>query len=248
MIKGIFSSAAGMLPRTLKLEIIANNIANIDTTGFKKDNAFIQVMDHAKVTAFNQSGVGDLAGLDAKEFTDFSQGTFRTTHNSFDMALLGKGFFTIETPQGTRYTRNGNFSLAPDGSIQTQQGYAVIGTSGPIKIAGLNKLSTADISISQEGEIVVDKTVVGKLRIVDFPEPYKLEKFGNSFFAPKDNIAPTDAEKDTVVRQGMLEESNVDAIFEMISMIELSNGYESVQKLTQIQDGSLGAAMDVGRI
>ncbi|HLP16646.1 MAG TPA: flagellar basal-body rod protein FlgF [Bacteroidota bacterium] len=249
MIKGIFASASGMQPHSVKMEIIANNLANIDTTGFKKDNVFLQVLDEQQMLQRQNSGLGELSSLDAREFTDYSQGSFNTTNNPFDVALLGDGFFAVETPEGVRYTRNGNFSLAQDGTIQNSSGYAVLGTAGVLKIDNWSKLASADISISQHGELMVDKVLVGKLRVVDFPKPYQLEKSGTSLFKPKaTTVTPVEADPNTVVKQGMLEESNIDAIEEMVAMIELNRSYETDQRMTTIQDGTLDKALDIGRV
>ena len=248
MIKGIFSSASGMQPHSVKLEVIANNLANIDTTGFKKDNVFLQVLNEQQAIKRTNAGYGDLAALDAREYTDFTQGSFQTTSNPLDVALLGDGFFTVETPQGLRYTRNGNFSLAQDGTIQTSDGYPVLGTAGRLRIDNWSKISTGDISISPRGELTVDKLTIGQLRISDFPKPYQLEKAGNSFFAPKEKVVPIEAGANTVIKQGMLEESNIDAIEEMVSMIELNRSYETDQRMTTIQDGTLDKAMEIGKV
>jgi flagellar basal-body rod protein FlgG len=248
MIKGIYSSASGLTPHSVELEVIANNLANIDTTGFKKDNIFLQVLDQEQTLLRQNAGYGDLSSLDARQYTDFGQGSFRTTGDPLDVALLGDGFFTAQTPDGVRYTRNGNFSLAQDGSIQTSQGFPVLGTNGPIKIENWSKVASGDISISPRGEVKVDKTVIGQLRVVDFPKPYALDKDGNSFFVPKEGVVPIEVGATTIVKQGILEESNIDAIEEMVKMIELNRSYETDQHMTTIQDGTLDKAMEIGRV
>ncbi len=248
MIKGIFTSASGMQPHSVKMEVIANNLANIDTTGFKKENVFIQVLDQERAVNRRNAGYGDLASLDARELTDYSQGTFRTTNNPFDVALLGDGFFTVETPQGLRYTRNGNFSLSEDGVIQTSEGYPVMGTGGKMRIDNWSKIATGDITISPHGEVGIDKVMIGQLRVVDFPQPYQLSKEGTSIFVPREKVAPIEVDKNTVVKQGMLEESNIDAIEEMVAMIELNRSFETDQRMTTIQDGTLDKALEIGRV
>src|SRR5208283_4395063 len=119
MIKGIYAAGSGLMPRMLKLEVIANNLANISTTGFKRDNIFVQIM---KDTGVEQAkGNGDLSGLKVREYTDFSEGSMNQTGNKLDLAIQGSGFFAAETPNGVRYTRNGSFSLSTDGTIVTSQ-------------------------------------------------------------------------------------------------------------------------------
>lgn len=248
MIKGIFSSASGMQPHSVKLEIIANNLANIDTTGFKKDNVFLQVLTQEQILLRKGAGYGELAALDAREYTDFAQGSFRTTGNPLDVALLGDGFFSIDTPAGIRYTRNGNFTLSDDGTVQTQDGFPVLGNGAPIRIDNWSKISSGDISISSHGEMMVDKVIVGQISVVDFSKPYMFEKEGNSFFSPKDGAVPVPADSVTVLKQGMLEESNIDAIEEMVTMIDLNRSYETDQRMTTIQDATLDKAMEVGKV
>ena len=212
------------------------------------DNVFIQVLNHEQSLLRSHTGSGELANLDAREYTDFSQGSFRTTGNPLDVAVLGDGFFAVDTPGGVRYTRNGNFSLAQDGTIQTQDGFPVKGANGNLKIDNWSKISSGDISISAHGEMMVDKVPVGRIGIFDFPQPYQLEKVGNSFFVPKDGVTAKEADNATVVKQGMLEESNIDAIEEMVNMIDLNRSYESDKNMTTIQDGTLDKAMEVGRV
>jgi flagellar basal-body rod protein FlgF len=247
MIKGIYSSGAGMQPRMMRLEVIGNNLANINTTGFKRDNLFIEILKNKGVDM--AQGKGDLAGLKANEFTDFSAGSLTQTNNQLDLAIVGDGFFTIDTPGGTRYTRNGNFMLTVDGSIVTNQGYPVLGTGGKIQLPDVNKLAQGDIGINEAGEIMVGNKPVAKLRVVTFENLTTLKKDKSTCFSTDAPAIPVDPSKNTVsVRQGFLEESNVDGIEEMMVMIELGHSFESDQKAVQSQDETLQRAMDVGRL
>ena len=162
MIKGIYASGTGMMPRMLKLEVIANNLANISTAGFKRDNIFVQIMKNTAVA--QTKGGGDLSGLNVKEYTDFSEGSLSPTSNKLDLALQGSGFFVAQTPNGPRYTRNGSFSLSTDGTIVTSQGYPVLGAGGPIQLPDMQKLSQGDISIDETGEVTVDGKKLGGWR------------------------------------------------------------------------------------
>jgi len=247
MIKGIYASGSGMTPRMLKLEVISNNLANISTTGYKRDNLFVQIL---KDTGVAQSkGDGELSGLDVKEYTDFSAGSMNQTGNPLDLAIQGPGFFAAQSPNGVCYTRNGNFSLSVDGTLVTAQGYPVLGTSGAIQLPDLRKLSQGDISINETGQISVDGKIVAQLKIANFADTSVLKKEAGTYFVA--NVRETSAEadgKDTIVRQGQLEESNVNGIEEMIQMIELSRSFESAQKSMLYQDGTLEKALDVGQL
>lgn len=247
MIKGIYASGSGMQPRMLRMDVIANNLANIDTTGFKKENFFVQVLQ--QTAHANALGKEELAGLDVKQYTDFSEGSLRQTNNSLDLAIEGRGFFVIETPQGTRYTRNGNFMLATDGTVVTSEGRPVMGANGKIQFPQLQKITDGKLSISENGEITLNRTIIGKFKIVDFDNLAKLKKEGSSMFHVSDDERPRDVESSaTKIRQGYLEESNVEGIAEMIAMVELNRSFETDQKSIQYQDATLERAMDVGRM
>ncbi|MBI3787895.1 MAG: flagellar basal-body rod protein FlgF [Ignavibacteriales bacterium] len=247
MIKGIYASGSGMQPRMLRLEVLANNLANIDTTGYKKENIFVQVLE--QTANANALGKGELEGLDVKQYTDFSEGSMRQTNNPLDLAIEGRGFFVVETPQGARYTRNGNFMLAGDGTVVTLQGQPVLGASGKIQIPQFQKIADGKLSVSENGEITLNQTVVGKFKIVDFDNLANLKKEGSSMFHAAENERPHDAESNaTKIRQGYLEESNVEGIAEMIAMVELNRSFETDQKSIQYQDSTLERAMDVGRV
>jgi flagellar basal-body rod protein FlgG len=124
----------------------------------------------------------------------------------------------------------------------------VLGTSGPLRISNWSKISSGDITISPHGDVMADKVTIGQIRVVDFPQPYELAKEGSSLFAPKNGASPTEADINTIIKQGVLEESNIDAIQEMVNMIDINRSYETDQKMTTIQDGTLDKAMEVGRV
>jgi flagellar basal-body rod protein FlgF len=247
MIKGIYASGSGMQPRLMRLDVIANNISNADTTGYKKDNIFVQIMKDAGVA--QSIGKGELAGLDVKEYTDFSEGSLRPTSSPFDVAIQGDGFFVVETPQGTRYTRNGNFKISDEGELVTVNGFRVLGSSGRIVIPNADKMQKSDVSISKGGEVSVGNTSLGKIRVVTFADKSQLLKESGTLFKsdqePKD-VVPTD--EDTTVRQGYLEESNVESLSEMIQLVEITRSFESDQRTLRYQDATLEKAMEVGRL
>jgi flagellar basal-body rod protein FlgF len=247
MIKGIFSSGAGMQPRMMRLEVISNNLANINTVGFKRDNLFVEILKNKGVDM--AQGKGELSGLNAKQFTDFTEGSLNQTNNQLDLAIVGDGFFTVDTPQGIRYTRNGNFMLTLDGTLVTNQGYPVLSTGGKIQLPDVNKLAQGDIAINEAGEIMVDKKPVAKLRLATFDDMTTLKKDKSTcFYTDSPEQSANLNSNKTSVRQGFLEESNVDGIDEMVVMIELGRSFESDQKAVQSQDETLQRAMEVGRV
>lgn len=247
MIKGIYSSGSGMQPRLMRLDVIANNVANADTTGYKKDSIFVQIMKDVGVA--QSTGAGELAGLDVKEFTDFAEGSLRPTNAPLDMAIQGEGFFVLDTPEGQRYTRNGNFRIDENGDVVSSNGDKLMGAGGKINIPGAEKMVQNDLSITKSGDIFMGPTKLAKIRIVTFSDMQKLLKTAGTMFrsdeSPKD-VSLSD-EKSTI-RQGYLEESNVEALTEMVQLVELSRGFETDQRTMRYQDSTLEKAMEVGRV
>lgn len=237
--------AAGGIFYEKKLAVLANNLSNINTVGFKRDQAF-------RLSGLKENPEGSsIPGKSQNPFpimpfgtrTDLSPGPLKHTGNALDLSLDGNGFFCIETPEGIQYTRKGNFTLNESGELVTQEGLLVLGEGGNIEIDGKS------VVVDAEGNVSVDGNPVDTIKIVDFPQPYALEKAGNSLFALADpDIAENEAEE-VKVRQGFVEFSNVEAIRVMTEMIEVLRGYESYQKIIQsIHDVSSKAINDVGRL
>jgi flagellar basal-body rod protein FlgG len=215
----------GALRQEKRFEILANHMANSATTGFK-----------AQVLSFDDM-------LQAHLSLDTSPGEMVPTGSPLDMALSGDGFFKIQTDQGVRYTRNGNFGLDDQGQLITSEGDLVLGEGGPITIDG------EEVSINSAGEIDVDETIVGKLDIVNFNNTDLLKKTGNSLLVYEgpatDEMTPEWLE----VKQGQLEQSNVEVVKEMTEMIETNRYYESFQKLMQtIDELDAKVISDVGKV
>ncbi|MFZ4619140.1 MAG: flagellar basal-body rod protein FlgF [Bacteroidota bacterium] len=247
MIKGIYSSGSGMQPRLMRLDVIANNVANADTTGYKKDSIFVQIMKDAGVA--QSTGAGELAGLDVKEFTDFAEGSLRPTNAPLDMAIQGEGFFVLDSPDGPRYTRNGNFRIDDNGDVISSGGEHLMGTGGRITIPGAEKMQQNDLTITKGGEIFMGQTMLGKIRLVTFSNMQNLLKTAGTMFKSEDS--PKDvsvSDEKTTIRQGYLEESNVEALTEMVQLVELSRGFETDQRTMRYQDSTLEKAMEVGRV
>ena len=247
MIKGIYTSAVGLMPNKLKIDVIANNLANVTTVGFKKDNIFIRILKKSSLELVENGG-NELSGLDITEYTSFDQGRLRETGNPLDLAISGEGFFVVETSRGVRYTRNGSFTIASDGTVVTMDGDPVLGEGGRIVIPDIYKNSKSKIKITEKGEIVVGDTVVDKLRIVWFRDLSKLRKDSATMFYSTDNAEPIELGEDSYkVYQGFLEESNVNPIEELVRMIEASRIYETGTKSLKTQDDSLAKANEVGK-
>ncbi len=240
MIKGIYDTAASMVPRQKKQEVIANNLANSETAGFKKDSLFLRVFKNAKLTGSNPGPSWEVRMID-KVYTSFRPGALEKTGRDLDVALQGDGFFVVQTPDGEAYTRDGAFSLSPDGTLINSDNLPVLTDSGPVVLQG------GKVSVGTDGRISVDSISVGKLRIVDFEDKSKLMKSGDGLFVASPDAAPQPLVSPEV-RQGYLERSNVDVLKEMVDMIDTYRGFETGQKMIQIQDETLAKAVnDVGK-
>ncbi|MGC8594338.1 MAG: flagellar basal-body rod protein FlgF [Candidatus Kryptoniota bacterium] len=249
MIKGIYTSALGLIPLQKKLEVVANNLANLNTTAFKRDDAFVDELINAK-TLF-RDGTIDPTAKDVlqKTYTDYSQGPLEQTNNSLDVAISGDGFFVVETPDGVRLTRDGSFTLSSGGILTTRDGSVVMGNGGPIRIDNMQQLKSDSLVIDRDGTVKAGQRIYGQIRVV-VPQDYsQISKVGNSLYSISDLAILHDIDPQSLnLRQGFLEGSNVNPIDEMIALIELQRNFEVGQKAIQSQDDSLAQANQVGKI
>ena len=249
MIRGIYSGAAGMNVLQEKMNVLANNLANVNTNGFKRNQAIaksfneqlINLVDTNKDTS-NLNPIGSLcqgATVD-KINTYFTQGDLQQTWHDTDLALDGEGFFKVNGPEGDYYTRDGAFSPDKEGYLISSRGYRLMGQNGPVKTEPGKTLK-----IGPDGKIYLDGVEQDALVIKDFRDSQKLRKSGNNYFKAVNEAEAGiyDAEKFTV-NQGFLESSNVILMNEMKDMVAISRAYETSQKLMQVQDELLGKAVN----
>jgi len=226
-----------------ELDIVANDIANIDTIGFKADNAsFSQyLMPGARDGQFPGKDQRVSFVEDRASWIDFSPGALERTGNPLDVAVDGKGYFVVQTPAGQqRYTRNGSFAINSTGQLVDSDGNQVQGTSGPI----IFQVTDQDVTISPNGIVTArDGTGAvsaqrGQLQLVDFNQPQSLQKAGASTFTAPPALTPNPAPPATRVVQGALEKSNVQPIVEMARMIEITRNYSDIAAILQ-QEGDM---------
>ncbi|MFZ4402533.1 MAG: flagellar basal-body rod protein FlgF [Pseudobdellovibrionaceae bacterium] len=254
--KGVYSALSGAMAQSLKLDTIANNLANVNTPGFKKDQQLFQeylttyekpteVMpiprDVAAIESFYNFQGGDKSFVDSKgTFTDFSQGSLKKTGNPLDVGIDGKGFFEVATPQGVRLTRAGHFTLDGNGQLVTQQGYPVLKTAEPGADPASRVINIGQgggVSISDSGEVMQGDQVVAKLSLVDVANPDSLQKIGTSLYGFKNNMAPQiSILSNPSLKQGFMEGSNVNIVEEMTEMIKTQRVFESTQKAISAYD------------
>lgn len=224
---------------TREFETITHNMANVSTVGYKRrSNAFSKSLEtNGEYSAGNE---------DLSSMFDFSQGSTVETGRPLDLALFGKGFFVVETPDGPLYTRNGMFSRNQNGQIMDSIGRIVAGQSGPITIPG--NVGTSQLYVASDGTISAGSTTIGKFKLVDFENnENKLVPTGDSSYRMTDeNIIPVAAQH-MVVKQGYQEASNVKIIEELVDMIFVTRLYEAnVKSITAQQEASstlMSAAM-----
>ena len=237
MSSGFYTTYLGMQARQDAMDVLANNLANVNTTGFKGDAAFFRAYQNALDDAGDQTNIDKSTNLENTK-TDFSTGALHTTGRELDAAIDGEGFFVVQTPGGERYTRDGSFTLNSNGQLVTHDGYTVTGRSGPIT------LPPGMITIDPAGNISVDGATVDTLKVVKFAQTSTLAKEGRNLFQQMDpKNAPLTIENPNV-QQGQLENSNVNAIHEMVTMMKYMREFESLQKmLTNMTNETNGSTM-----
>ena len=256
--KEIYVSLSAAMAREQHLAMLANNLANVNTVGFKKETAVFEVRPpEVNFDAMTRSANPDL-NLDAPVQylngsnnymriagtpVDYSAGTLKPTSRSLDMALddgqgTAKSFFVVQTPQGDRLTRMGNFELNADRELVSAEGYPVKSVDGnPIT------LDSENIEVSRMGEIASQKTKIGQLQVMVVADPGKLEKVGNGLFSDRQGTVdskPLAAGDGVSIRSGCQEMSNVNVVDELTRLIETQRVYSTYEKSIQSMDDMTG--------
>ena len=237
MNRGVYPLVAGAITQERQLELLAHNLGNIHTTGFKKDQAVFG-------TILAQSVGRPVAGFDlfpqvATVLPDTSQGTLRHTGNQLDVALEGEGYLVVSTPVGPRHFRGGPLKINSNGELATQLGDPVLGKNGPIKIP------PGDINIDRKGVIRVDKRQVGQLRIERLVSTIPV-KAGDLYWEVPSQKQVVNA-PNTQVFQGSLEQANINPSLELVNMIQVTRSYEQMQKAIQTMDDMTGQMIQSAR-
>ena len=246
MIRGLYTSSSGMLAVLRRMEVLTNNLANAETTGYKQDRTTEATFDEqilSRVVGGRSTPLGPLALLDGAEgpVLDLSQGPLLETGRELDLALEGQGFFALQTADGVHYTRDGSFARDARGRLVTATGALVLGDDGPLE------LPDGSVEVAADGTVAVNGSVVGRLRIAEFGPDGRLEKVGLNELIPRDGAAEQIANASNV-RQHSVEGSNVDLTASLTTALELQRAYEASQKMIQAQDElAQRAANDVAR-
>ncbi len=240
---GVESLVSGMQAQWLRQEVLANNLANLSTPGFKRDDiAIAPTASDAGLTLPAAARVNAIGSMPVVEWTDFSQGALHQTGRDLDIALNGPGFLVVDTPNGQRYTRAGVLEIGQNGTIVTASGLPVVGDNGAMRVTG-----RGPITIDASGEIREGGAQIGTLRLVDFQDPQRLVKEGDGLFAAPIGLEPVPTQSTSVVSHA-LEDANVNTVRTMVSMIGLLRTYEATQRALQaINQTNQQATGEIGK-
>lgn len=258
MLRGLYTAHTGLRNEQNRMDILTNNLANASTVGFKKEGATSQPFREVLAVKVKDSSVGlgtvqpighsRLGVKIGENYTDYTQGSFRITDNTYDLALSGSGFFALEYTNGegetsTKYTRAGNFTLTQEGYLVNNDGMYVLDAQN--RRIQLDTLT--DARIDDDGRIFQNEREVAQIQVADFEDYDYLEKFGDTFFQPVEGATLTEGTAE--VKSGVLEMSNMSVISEMVNMISVTRAYEANQKIVQTYDESLDIAVtQLGRV
>ncbi len=245
MQNSMYSGLFGALTNEHRMNSIANNLANVNTTGYKRDSLAFRdtfiMFAHDQIMEPVANVRSEKLFPDPKHMarprlaeaqTDFSQGGLKATGGPLDVAISGEGFFTIRTPEGDYYSRNGHFRLTPEGTLITEQGFQVLQDGSEITIpAGIK-----DVVIAEDGRIFGDGNLVGQISLVGVDDQTSLEKMGGNLYRARPGAQVAEVEAPGFMVQGFLEMPNVDVVYEMVNMIEAQRQFEAYQKVMQTSD------------
>lgn len=257
MLKEIYEAGLGMINQQTRLEVTANNIANASTTGFKRASVFERNMIDARANFYNVQGEAEQNDPPVGSYYDFSNGSFEKTGNPLDLAIEGNGYFVVQDNQGKEFlTRAGNFRLSDDGTIVTMDGKKLMGTEGELNVSKeffskyqiTNDNRELGIRVADSGEVFVNDYAVGKVRVVDVQDEKTLQRVSNQdFIATSQSDLNANTDEDFKIRQGWVENSNVNIVNEMVQMIELQRMFEAGSKVIQTNDNTLERSIALGK-
>jgi flagellar basal-body rod protein FlgG len=256
VIKELYTAAMGMTSQQTRLEVISNNIANASTVGFKRDSVFERNLLDSKANLYNVAGSAEQNDPPIGSYIDFKKGSYDQTGNDFDIAIDGEGFFLLNDEQGKEFlTRAGNFKINQEGDVISANGKYLIANGGRINVYGTlqgdsfnSDTRKAEVKIDNSGEIFINNISQGNLDIVDTNSYAVLEKVSSSDFILTDDNQYQLLTNDRVsIRQGWLENSNVNVIDEMVEMINLQRQFEAGSKVITTNENTLEQSISLGK-
>lgn len=261
MLRGLYMAGCGMLAEAVRNDVVANNLANANTTAFKKDGVALRSFPEMLIwylREYNQPPAagavfpaeleGPLGGMSWGTVVDeirtyYGAGPRQYTGRELDVALPDGCFLVVETPAGERYTRAGNLQVAADGYLVLPDGYRVLGEKGPLQVG------EAKVQINESGEVIANGEVIDRLLVVSPAEPRQLIKQGSSLYALGEGAGAPQAVPEVRLQVGFLEGSNVNPVQEMVQLITLLRSYEANQKVVQAYDNTMEKLInELGRV
>jgi flagellar basal-body rod protein FlgF len=256
-VKGVYTALSGAMAQSLQMDTIANNIANVNTPGFKRDtqlfNEYLTANEKeqtgsmpvpripASIESFYDLQGGDQSFVDSKgTFTDHSQGSLKHSGNPLDLAIDGEGFFEVATPDGVKLTRAGNFTMDGNGKLVTKEGHFVLSAGGEgadPEARAITLDGSQQLTVNDQGDIFQGTELVARVSVVNVANKDDLQKMGNSMYGFKAGHNPEIISKpNPSLKSGFLETSNVNVVQEMTDMIKTQRIFESTQKAISAYD------------
>lgn len=257
MVRGLYTAYTGMINEQKRLDIISNNLANSATVGYKEENVTsrsfkdmmaIKIRDGSNAYIDEPIGTFNPGVKIGETYMDWGQGSLRETGNTYDLAIQGDGFFTMRVTDSNgnssiKYTRCGTFKCTLDGYIVDAEGNHLQGSSGDLQVP----VDAHEIAIKEDGSVFADGVLVGTVMLTDFEDYNYLELYGDNMFNAVDGATIKDSTG--ILEQGFTEQSNVNVISEMVSMITITRAYEAGQKMIRTQDSMLDASVNqIGKV
>jgi flagellar basal-body rod protein FlgF len=249
MDSGYYAACAGLAAQSQALELVAHNLANLSTTGYRAQQSTFRALLAGRSSAESGTGSANAVNAAVNNFgvlsgsrLDLTPGSLAPTGNPLDVGVAGSGFFAVQSAQGILYTRDGSFHLTPTGQLVTSQGNAVLGEQGPVT------LPAGKVAISADGTISVEGSVVDKLQLAEFPRGTDLQAVGSATYrAPAGSAV---AAADSSVRQGMLEGSNVSPTEGVVELVTVQRNTEMLARALSALDGQLNqiAVQDLPKV
>ncbi len=237
MNSGIYTAYSGMQAQLDALEMLANNLANINTTAFKEEKAFFTYLNQSLGTSEGTSDLNEAMNRSVRTLgtVNTAEGSLSPTGRDLDVAIEGNGFLVIDTPRGIRYTRNGSLRINTQSVLTTSDGYPILGANRrPIT------LGPGKVHINSDGEVSLDDAAVDRMKIVTFDDISKLEKEGGSLFISRSGQS-SEKPSDATVKSGYLEQSNVNAVTSVVQMVEILRHFEAIQKSVNLLMNDINA-------
>ncbi len=253
MVKGLYTAYTGMINEQHRMDTLTNNLANTTTTGFKKEGATsqsfkdvlgVRINDTSDWNVPHRMGTLNMGVKIGENYTDYSEGPFQETGNTYDLGIAGNGFFNIEYTNkagdtSVKYTRDGSFAITQEGYLVTKDGDYVLDTAG--NHIHINPLA-ASVQINTHGQIYQDGELAGTIALTDFEDYNYIAKFGENLYDTVEGATPFAA--DGEIFQGYLEGSNTNVVSDMVEMIAIQRQYEANQKVITTMDSSLSNAVN----